>query len=382
MKNRIVSAVCVMVVFLVTGCAVKHNLVIKPAIEPRESRQKSPVSVGVYKSPEFTGYTLTRAFSTGRHIAPIGSASEEMIDRLFPDLFEEVVRMDGPPPYNDPKTDMIAVIEPSIEYFNFYVPFDSYEEERGVTYRFTVHALNGVPVSSWLVKGQSPPDIEIPGIKRLHLYLEDAAPKILREMEQRFTDKDFIDLLEHARDLKGQSQDGPIDPASLAVEAIRITDKETIVQLLGNNLPPEKIAIVKLSLTNAGGEPLTVRPSDMRLEIPEGDHLVPACAPTVCSIFEKTTGVTAGLFGPLAGLAAAGGGSKKRTERMDGLKKNQIQEKTLSENGSMDGFLYFLIPEETEITDKARLAIWAVETGSANGIKLHTPIMRDTAAGN
>lgn len=84
------------------------------------------------------------------------------------------------------------------------------------------------------------------------------------------------------------------------------------------------------------------------------------------------------MFGPLAGLAAAGGGSKKRTERMDILRSNRLEESTLSHNGSMEGYLYFLVPKETGITSEARLAIWAIEPGSINGVRFDIPILRDS----
>jgi hypothetical protein len=50
----------------------------------------------------------------------------------------------------------------------------------------------------------------------------------------------------------------------------------------------------------------------------------------------------------------------------------------LSHNGSMEGYLYFLVPKETGITSEARLAIWAIEPGSINGVRFDIPILRDS----
>ena len=201
-------------------------------------------------------------------------------------------------------------------------------------------------------------------------------------MERRFSDDRFLTLLKNAGDDTDRDPHNPIDPTLLAIKATLVTDKDSIVQLMGSSLPPEEVALVKLSVSNRSGRTCMIRSSDIRLEITDSEILVPSCAPTICSKFEKTTGVTSGLLGPLAGLAAAGGGSRKRTERMIALRKNQLQETTLQNDDSMEGFLYFLIPEEAGINGGAKLAIWVLEPGSVNGTRIHIPITRNVAVSN
>jgi hypothetical protein len=103
---------------------------------------------------------------------------------------------------------------------------------------------------------------------------------------------------------------------------------------------------VQVFVQNLGDRPLLVRPSDLRLALPDGSQISPAGVSAVVSKLQKDEHhFWAFLFGGLLGHAAAVNASDKATaELVADYRSKELQELLLNKEESGHGFVYF-IPE-------------------------------------
>jgi len=136
-----------------SGCA--HQIPISGNIESMPVVTRLPVAVGVYYSPEFKVYKYEASRYGDIWIYPIGTASVEMFDRLFPVLFETSLSVDRRPPMPPgPFNNLDGVIEVRFDTFEFALPLiknGNYTAEVG--YRVILYAPNGEVLFSQIIKG-------------------------------------------------------------------------------------------------------------------------------------------------------------------------------------------------------------------------------------
>jgi hypothetical protein len=384
-SRRTMLLLILVMAFTASGCAITHKVKLAPQLDGLEVYPKASVSVGAYYSSQFANFELKRASGTGYMAASVGEASVKMFEGILPMAFEQAVPVTSLPPYDPARDDIIAVIEPSIEDFDFWIAFEKVAENQAITYRLTVRNLEGVPVSSWTVRGKGVPP---KGNRRplVNLDIEDAANKILRQLHEKFNDEEFLALLTNT------PNEGPAASATaskgedfIIVEADVFNDQEKQKELFGYDLQNRGVTVIRVSIHNRhDSRSLLVRPSDIRLKLSEDRSYNPECAIKVASMLETTTGANVALafFGPLAAMGGAGiTNTKIRTEGKEKFQSLALAESVLSAGDSYDGYLYFLLPAENDSSlDNAILSLWLVEEGTSMGERVELPLTANPAS--
>ena len=152
MKRRAGPLIALLALGLLTACA--HTIPIKPAFVSPAAPTQVPVVVGVYYSPDF-GQREDKIWRMGdRWDFPLGQASVLVLEGAWKALFEGHTPVPALPPLPAGEPKVAAVIESTIEAFDFGLPFlksGTYTAE--ITYRFKLYAADGTTLASWTVRG-------------------------------------------------------------------------------------------------------------------------------------------------------------------------------------------------------------------------------------
>ena len=152
MKRRASLLIALLAVGLSTACA--HTIPMKPAFVSPPATTQVPVVVGIYYSQNF-GQREDKIWRMGdRWDFPLGPATVLVLEGVWKALFEGHRLVSAPPPLSAGEPEVTAVIEPSIEAFDFGLPFlksGTYTAE--ITYRFKLYAPDGTTLASWTVRG-------------------------------------------------------------------------------------------------------------------------------------------------------------------------------------------------------------------------------------
>jgi hypothetical protein len=217
-KTRLASLLCV-AALLQAGCA-STTVIDMPTIpEPRVD--KIPVDVAVRIPANFHDFVHTEdVLGKDKKTIQLGASNANFFRQLFDHMFESMVVLGPDDDARDYQFD--ALIEPSIEGFEFSTPGQTQSNDYSVwiRYRMDVFDSIGNRASSWTVSAYGKSQKEgLTGTDSLRraavLAMRDAAALIIMQMEK----------VSKIRDLA----DGPLDPASLEPET----------QLAGNAAGPE-----------------------------------------------------------------------------------------------------------------------------------------------
>ncbi len=199
------ASVTSLAIVLVAGCSSTVTLDMPTIPEPRI--EKIPVEVAVRIPAEFQNFVHSEEV-LGRETWTIhlGSSNAAFFTQLFGFMFDSVVILG---PDDDPRDYQFdALIEPSIEGFEFSVPNQSQTNAFAVwiRYRISVFDSIGNRASSWTVSAYGKSEKEgLGGSDSLRraaiLAMRDAAALIIMQM----------DKVTKVRQLA----DGPLDPADL-----------------------------------------------------------------------------------------------------------------------------------------------------------------------
>ena len=362
-----------------SGCSMTTNFKVKPSLEPLPSVTKVPIAVGVYYSPDFRIYEHRRSISGGWFVVPMGKASVEMFDGIFPVVFNNVVPVADLPPFTEARTDIVAVIEPRIEAFHFRTTLEKDTERNSVTYRFTVYTLEGVPLSSWTVRGKGALKSRVI-TKSINDNMRNASIKFIESFRESFGTENLA-LLSKNRLQEVRASSPSLDKSTVFANAEALVDPEKLKVEFGAPLNDAGIIAVKVSVRNDGNQKLLVRGSDIHLVLPDENRIAPASSSVLTSKLEEVShaGLWAGiLFGGLVQvgttLAVDAEKGKKAITAQDNFQAKQIGERVHDKNDVSEGFVYFIPPEGTPAFDKASLAVWFVDTGTARGVRVDLPL--------
>lgn len=155
--TRRVPRTPVIAALLLTGCA--QSIVVdtdfpQPLVEPL------PLKVGVHYDLALTEYNYTEELpSDATWSFTLGEANTKLFDGAFAALFEQTVPVEDPGGTGDPYSGLNAVIEPSLEAFEFSLPRQSRSEQYSVwiRYRLNVYHPDGTRITGWPISayGQS-----------------------------------------------------------------------------------------------------------------------------------------------------------------------------------------------------------------------------------
>jgi hypothetical protein len=366
---------------LFSGCSFKHTIKINPPLEELPEVAREPCCVGVYYSPDFRTYQHRRASGPHWVIAPLGEASIAMFDRVFPMVFEKVVQVTDLPPFLGKQDDIVAVIEPRIEAFHFRLGMEKESERCSVTYRITVYTLDGVPVSSWIVKGKGAASYwDSPVWNHINLDMQDAAIKVIREFHESL-DSGNLAFLSKSRAQEYQKSAPPLDKNLVFAAAQPFVNPERLKEEFGIPLNEAGIIVIKVSLRNDSEQALLVRGSDIHLVLSDGKRIAPVCPMAVTSKLEEvshTGAAVAAIFGAGLGLLASfaedAEKSKKRIELINKLQAKQLGERVLGKSDAAEAFVYFIPAQGTPAFNEASLAFWVIEPDTAGGIRVELPL--------
>ena len=129
--------------------------------------------------------------------------------------------------------------------------------------------------------------------------------------------------------------------------------------VFGQDLSQKGTLPVNVYLENRGAQPLTVRPTSMSLELPDGRGVTPTVPPPYTEPGAAKTGryvATGALFGVM-GKAAAAAQDKAKTRLHEKYQQEALGEVTLTRGESAHGFVYFYLPQGIQHAIGAHLII-------------------------
>ena len=195
--------------FLLAGCS--SSLVVDMPTIPEPRLEKIPVEVAVRIPDNFHNFVHTEdVLGRNKYTIELGNANANFFSQLFGYMFDSVVLLD---PDDDPRDFQFdALIEPTIEGFEFSIPNQTQTSAYSVWVRYRIQVFDSVGnrESSWTVSAYGKSQKEgITGSDSLRraavLAMRDAAALIVMQMEK----------VSKIRDLAN----GPLDPASVDSEA-------------------------------------------------------------------------------------------------------------------------------------------------------------------
>ena len=214
------------VLVLAAGCSSTLTMEMPTIPEPRI--EKIPVDVAVRIPAEFENFVhVEEILGKDKWTIDLGRSNALFFTQLFGHMFDSIVVLG---PDDDPRDHQFdALIEPSIEGFEFSTPGQSNSQEFAVwiRYRMAVFDSVGNRASSWTVSAYGKSQKEsIGGSDALRraavLAMRDAAALIIMQM----------DRVTKIRDLA----DGPLDPASIepgTMQAEATQDSEEPANVVG-----------------------------------------------------------------------------------------------------------------------------------------------------
>ncbi len=364
-------AAVVILMAVSSGCTFNHNLEIAPKLDTFTEPAKMPLTVGVYYSPEFSTYKHSRVYGPHRYIVAVGKESVALFDKLALLDFQNVVHLDGLPPFNGKAANVDVIIEPDISAFHFRVGFEGYTDEQGVGYRLNVFSKEGVPLGSRVVFGQeTPPQTHFYPYAHMGPDMQDVAGKILQEFHG----------LPATLAAKSKEAATPIDASGLTAVADAVDSPLRLTDQLSLPLTETGIIAVHVSVKNAGDRNMSVNDGNIRLVLPNGRTFSSTGISTIPSRLEQRSYAfeAAGLLG--AHLASAKE-KEKRAAFLDALKQKAFGERVLHKGESAEGLVFFVPAEKTPSFRQADLSIWYLDAETQSSVRMSTPVTKLNFAG-
>jgi hypothetical protein len=147
----------------------------EPLVEPL------PLTVGVHYDPALTDYVYTEELpGDGTWSFTLGEVNSKLFDGAFAALFEHTIAVEDTGGTGDPYDGLNAVIEPTLEAFEFSLPRQSRSEQYSVwiRYRLNVYKPDGTLITGWPVSAYGQSDSQTFGKSK---SMEQATINALRD---------------------------------------------------------------------------------------------------------------------------------------------------------------------------------------------------------
>ena len=371
------AIVSLLVAILIGGCAtdptVTHHR-IGASAELVAPQNVTPANVGIYYVPAFANYVHTQALSDSVAVMNVGQESVRLFNLAIPQVFESTEPVYDMPPYDVAGVELDGIIEPRIDYVSWRMGFDSAEEFFHVGYTFIFYTSEGVPIANWKLVGEG---------KYLKHQLNDAAQKFVDGFSTAPETLRFREYLENR-----QLAEPGFDAEDIDIQATVVDENE-----LGLNLKAAGILPVRLTVKNGSDQAVMGRGYDVRLIHPDGQRVAPAFPLSIVSAFEYLVAMGTDssadeaamahfFLGSVGGIAVLTGGMLgTHSERLEVRKKEaeffenaRLKEVTLTSGGSVEGMLYFVLPQDVAELDEATLSLWLLDPSSGNGVRKEVPV--------
>jgi hypothetical protein len=382
------------VLVILYGCAAPITL--EPSAERLPSLGRLPHKIGIYYSPEFR----TQRQTAGGSEFQIGSASAELLRRVFKKTFDEVTELSARTASQKAKKKITAIIEPSIEAFQSYSM--SVGEPRHwaqITYRFKLYTPDGKFLTTWAVNGEGE-SYGAPG-RAETLAMELAAGEFVTSFKYIPEAKRWAEGLpvENATVLVRGDQNQP--PVRFRRHDLRRTDNDLIeftatpdtpqtglIDSIRDSIRASGLFAVKISLKNKRGNRLRLRRSDIALVTADGGEIL-SLPPTAVYASITTPGgrihpvghgigptqavAIVNLFSALGNFMAAEAEKERLASISKAYRGLEFKDAILMGGSSTGGIVYFALP--TIMADKTlELSAPVVDIDSATRYKIEVPI--------
>jgi len=352
-------------VSITSGCSSTpstHNHTIDVSDDLKPAPEVIDANIGVFFDKQTSSYIHEQAFSNSIATMNVGEASVEIFRKAIPMTFRSVAKIQKMPPYDVAVSKYDGIIEPRIDYINWRTGFESQDDYYHVEYTFILCTNTGVPLSMWRIRGDG---------DDLQDQIKDAAQKFVTGFSTAPETESFRKYLA----TKNVGTVG-FDTKKIDISAIVIDENPLGYDLIASDVLP-----VKVNVTNNTGHVITGRGYDVRL-IYHGDKRIPPAFPlAVISSTEYLSAMTktdpalvGGLLGPLAIIPMMAGQSsdqqEARKERVEYFDKARLKEITLQNGQSVEGKIFFKIPDDVKKLDHAKLSFWFIDKNVNNGSRV------------
>ncbi len=380
------------------GCAVT----LKPIVDLPPSVPRIQKTVGVYQSPEFSNYQQTaKVYNAPDQKIPLGPASVSLFQELFSKAFDKVVWLESLPPITTGAPQISAVIEPQVDAFQVFSQRvgNDYKAWAEIHYKFTVYNPGGEVLTSWMVEGV--------GESTAADMLGKAVNYAMQEAAWRFITS-FNDIPEAKRWLQGVSQQGAIAAESsqttrsapgFAKGAVLGTYPGIVTVSADSNPKPSGQSVevstrlkelglvaIRVEIKNQGSHRLLLRRRDIGLVYPDGKEISSLPAYTFSSL-----GVTPGimlaphgnvysgaqlfnLFGAIVNTLSIISDRKELEANLSIYRDKELYDTTLTKGRSVQGYVYFLVPERGARLDDLKLAVPVIDYDAATWYIVRIPL--------
>ena len=360
-KLQLIGTV-IFVLLQISGCSSTPGTIeveLDPSHDISAPDKVTEANIGIYYAPNYADYVHEQSFSDSVATVYAGKESAELFNAAIPKAFTATKVIDKLPPYDIARTELDGIIEPRLDYVNWRMGFDPNDEFFHVEYTFILYTSAGVPVSIWTIVGEG---------KDLQHQMEDVANKFVAG---------FYDAPETAR-FRAYLKDKKVGAPGFSVKDIDVSAELVEDNPLGLQLKDSGILPIRVKVTNHTGTSVTGRGFDARLIYSNGKRLAPAFPLAVVSATEYMAALTAtdpavvsGLLGPLAMIPTMAGQSSGRLEdrktQSGYFEKARLKEITLQNGETIEGNVYFTLPDDVTQLDDATLSIWFIDPSVANG---------------
>jgi hypothetical protein len=183
-----ISLTGILLCALLAGCG--SNVVLDPVTIPKPLINKIPASVGLRMPPEFDHFVHEEDIIGREHWSiNLGSSNSALFKQLFGFMFEEVTVLNSD---DDPgQFTFDALIEPSIDAFEFSVPNQSKTDAFAVWIRYRLRVFNseGDEIANWPVSAYGKSETtSLSGTQALQraavLAMRDAAALMIMRLDE------------------------------------------------------------------------------------------------------------------------------------------------------------------------------------------------------
>jgi hypothetical protein len=153
--------------------------------------------------------------------------------------------------------------------------------------------------------------------------------------------------------LRMQSAAAAVEKQGLAVGVTPYLDTERSKATFGGDLKEAGILPLQILIRNNSAYPLTIRKSDFTLQLPGKADYSPVPVAAISDrleSYESSAGVVGStiLFGLAGYLLSSTERDKANQARRADLRNKEMQDRSLNIQESVQGFLFFLIPDDVQ----------------------------------
>lgn len=385
------------------GCS--STVTLKPTISGELIPAKIQKSVAVNHTQEFLEYQQSVDAYGNRHefILPIGAASDALLRKIYPRLFQHLVNLEGLKPQIASKGRIDVILQPEIEAFQF--PLQSLKGPywAEVVYRFTLYTPEGNTIYSWMVKGWGEG-----GDGSIYGELGPIADSVDSAMSNAA--KKFVNSFENVPEIKRWATGMPIESATASLDTQRIRSvpefganaQEGIYDGIvtarakfyvltvkgadeGKELGPTGLFGVRVLLRNIGNGRIEFDPSDFafyaaggqKLDPTPGSYVASALATRYGRLSPVAPGVgLAALPNLIIGLANAAADTAERKEietQLHTWRREELHETLLSKGTEVEGLVFFPSSSSGLVSGELQMPVVELETATRYIVRI--PLM-------